>query len=228
MTGFVSVLRRLARSSSGLAVIEFALGAPVLLTAGLFGAEAANRAIMQMRVNQIAVLIADDASRVGENSLLGEVKIYESDVDDVLYGAKIQGGGSLDLYKHGRVILSSLEVLPGTEDQQYIHWQRCKGELHHTSSYGLEGDGAGSHIEGMGAPGEEVYAYQGEAVMFVEVAYTYQPLVTHLFDPNATIIAVAAFNVRDNRDLAQIYQRDPAMPDPIARCSVYDDFPARS
>jgi hypothetical protein len=44
---------------------------PILLTVGLWGIELAHRAVMQMRINQIAVLIADNASRVGENSLLG-------------------------------------------------------------------------------------------------------------------------------------------------------------
>ena len=115
--------------------------------------ETANQAIVQMRVNQIAVLIADNASRVGENSLLGKAKIYESDINDVLYGAHVQGGGWFDFYDHGRVIFSSLEVVPGSADQQYIHWQRCMGELRHLSSYGHAGDGLDGSLAGHGPAG---------------------------------------------------------------------------
>ena len=53
----LTVLRRLAASRSGVAATEFALSLPLLLTAGLYGVETANQAVMQMRVSQIAVLI---------------------------------------------------------------------------------------------------------------------------------------------------------------------------
>jgi hypothetical protein len=216
------LLSRLARSVSGAAVTEFALAAPLLMMAGLWGVESAHRAVMQMRLSQVAILVADNASRVGENSLLGETKLYESDINDVLYGAHVQAGRNFDLYTHGRVILSSLEVVPDTEDQQYIHWQRCKGEMAHPSSYGEEGDGLAQGIAGMGPPGEEIIAFKGEAVMFVEVAYEYQPLISTAFTHAETLHATAAFNVRDNRDLTQVYQRDPAQPTPRATCDLYE------
>lgn len=215
-------LSRLLRSRVGAAVTEFALAAPLLMMAGLWGVESAHRAVMQMRLSQVAVLIADNASRVGENSLLGESKLYERDINDVLYGAHVQAGRNFDLYTHGRVILSSLEVVPDTEDQQYIHWQRCQGELVHASSYGSAGDGMASGIDGMGPPGEEILAFKGEAVMFVEVVYEYQPLISTAFTHADKLHATAAFNVRDNRDLSQIYQRDPANPDTAADCNVYN------
>ena len=211
----------LARSSSGAALVEFALALPLLLTAGLWGAEIAHKAIMQMRISQIAVLVADNASRIGENSLLGETKLYEADIDDVLLGAEIQGGTAFGLYERGRVILSSLEVVPDTEDRQYIHWQRCMGRRHHVSRYGAAGDGRHSGIAGMGPPGEEIQAASGEAVMFVEVVYEYEPLFSRMFVKTTTLSATAAFNVRQNRDLSQIYQRDPDKPDPIANCDQF-------
>ena len=122
----------LARCQSGAALTEFALSLPLLLTVGLWGTEVAHKAIMQMRVSQIAVLVADNASRIGENSLLGETKLYEADIDDVLLGAEIQGGSAFGLYDRGRVILSSLEVVPDTEDRQYQgHGARGDaGQLH--------------------------------------------------------------------------------------------------
>tara|TARA_A100001391_G_scaffold53249_3_gene32482 strand:+ start:13985 stop:14650 length:666 start_codon:yes stop_codon:yes gene_type:complete len=213
-------LRRLLRDTRATAMLEFALAAPLLLSIGLLGAEAANRAITQLRVNQVAVLVADDASRIGENSLLGEVTVYESDINDIFLGADIQAGEKLGLLENGRIILSSLEVLEDSEDQQYIHWQRCMGDLDYTSSYGEEGDGEFSSIPGMGPPGEEIYAFKGEAVMFVEVAMTYHPIVSELFDASEPIVAIAAFNVRNNRDLAGVMQRNSSAPDPVARCDT--------
>ncbi len=216
------ILRALARGRSGVAMTEFALSAPLLMAAGLWGVETANQAIVQMKLNQIAVLIADNASRVGENSLLGKAEIFESDINDVLYGAHVQGGDSFDFYGRGRVILSSLEVVPETEDQQYIHWQRCMGTLRHTSRYGHEGDGLDGSLVGMGPRGEEIVAFDDEAVMFVEVAYVYKPLVSDAFTSAGTITATAAFNVRENRDLTQIYQRDASDPDPVASCAEFE------
>ncbi|WP_095011063.1 TadE/TadG family type IV pilus assembly protein [Tsuneonella mangrovi] len=222
MNAVRKLLSRLRKSLSGTAATEFALAAPVLLTAGLWGAESANQALQQMRVNQIAVLIADNASRVGENSLLGETKIYESDIDDLLYGATVQGGNSFDLYNHGRVILSSLEVVPNTDSDQYIHWQRCAGMKHFASTYGVAGDGLSSAFPGMGPAGQEITADKGEAVMFVEVEYDYQPIIGAAFTTAKELHAIAAFNVRQNRDLTQVYQRDTNNPAPVASCDQYN------
>jgi hypothetical protein len=211
----------LARCSSGAALTEFALALPLLLTTGLWGVEVAHKAIMQMRLSQVAVLVADNASRVGENSLLGETKLYEADINDVLLGAQVQGGTSFGLYERGRVILSSLEVVPDTEDRQYIHWQRCMGTRRHASSFGTAGDGEHSTFPGMGPRGEEIQAVEGEAVMFVEVVYDYEPLFAKVFVKSTRLSATAAFNVRQNRDLSQIYQRNPDEPDPIAACDKF-------
>ena len=213
---------RVLRDTAATAMTEFALAAPLLMTAGLWGVESANQAIVQMRVNQIAVLIADNAARVGENSLLGEAKVYESDINDVLYGAHVQGGENFGFYENGRVILSSLEVVPDSEDQQYIHWQRCMGKLDHASTYGHAGDGLATPLAGMGPIGEEIVAFDDEAVMFVEVAYVYQPMIADMFTSARTMTATAAFNVRENRDLAEIYQRDETDPDPVAECDRFE------
>lgn len=222
MTRVLATLRRFVSDLSGAAMTEFALAAPLLMTAGLWGVESANRAIVQMRVNQIAVLIADNAARVGENSLLGRAQIFESDINDVLYGAHVQGGEKFEFYDRGRVILSSLEVVPDTDDTQYIHWQRCMGKLRYASTYGNEGDGLDGSIPGMGPVGEEIFAYDDEAVMFVEVAYVYKPLISAAFTNAGTLTATAAFNVRENRDLTQIYQQNAADPDPVADCATFE------
>lgn len=213
--------RSLARSKSGVAMTEFAFTLPFLLGAGMMGMEVANRAVVQMKLSQLAIQIADNASRVGEQAVIDNRRIFESDINDLLHGASVQGG-NLDLYDHGRVILSSLEVVPDTTDDNYIHWQRCMGKKRYNSSYGDEGDGlSGATLTGMGPAGKQVSAFGEEAVMFVEIAYDYQSLIGTDFGLNPQMTAIASFNVRADRDLSQIYPRDPASPDPIADCDTF-------
>ena len=213
--------RSLTRSASGVAMTEFALVLPFLLGAGMMGVEVANRAVVQMKVSQLAIQIADNASRIGEQSVLDNRRIFEADINDLLHGAGVQAGG-LDFYKHGRVILSSIEVVPDTTDDNYIHWQRCMGFKHHLSTYGDEGDGlSGGSFPGMGPAGHEVSAFGEEAVMFVEVSYDYQSFFGDTFGFDNEMSASASFNVRADRDLTQIYQVDPDHPAPISNCDVY-------
>lgn len=127
------ILRALKANASGAAMVEFALGTPLFLTAGLWGVEEANFALVNMKIGQLAVHIADNASRIGDASTLEQRKIYESDINDVIYGAQIQGGTALNLYDRGRVIISSVEVNAASSNQ-YIHWQRCRGAKQVASS----------------------------------------------------------------------------------------------
>lgn len=225
MTSLRRTLAALRSATSGVAMTEFALAAPLLMVAGLYGAETTWLTITHMRVNQIALKVADDASRIGDTSTLEDRKVYESDVNDLLFGSHLESG-TLGMMANGRVIISSLEVVPGSNpEQQYIHWQRCKGRLNWQSSYGNEGDGLlGGSFNGMGPASNKITAIPGDAVMFVEVAYNYQPLFGSVFVTNRLIQGYAAFNVRDDRDLSQLYQRSALNPDPVANCSNYTDF----
>ena len=214
---------RLLRSNEGVAATEFALSLPFLLISSLVGLELANQTVTQMQISQLAIHIADNVSRIGDTSMLENRQIYESDINDLFLGANIQGGQRIDFSRNGRVILSSLEVVPGTTDEQYIHWQRCMGLKTHASSYGDEGDGLSSNFPGMGPAGEEVITFPDEAVMFVEISYDYQPLIGEAFAFAGEMQATASFTVRNDRDLAQIYQRDTSDPDPVAACSAFTD-----
>jgi len=81
----------------------------------------------------------------------------------------------------------------------------------------------------MGPTGREVFAFDEEAVMFVEIAYDYQPLISSKFVGTPEINSIASFTVRSARDLGGIYQRDPSSPDPIADCDNFTSpFPAFS
>ena len=221
MTAIALLLGRLRRETGGVAMTELALAMPFLLVAGMWGTETANLAITHMRLNQLASHIADNASRIGDTSTLSDRKIYEADINDLIYGAGMQSGLEISLYKHGRVIISGLQVDEDTGGQ-FIKWQRCKGEKNVPSTFGNEGDGLGAAIDGMGPDGEEVVAQVGDGVVFVEITYDYQPLIGLGFGENEQIHTIASFTVRDDRDLSQIYQRDPGDPDDIADCAMFD------
>lgn len=207
-------LRRLQRDRSGMALTEFALIMPFFLGVGLWGVELTNYSYTRERIGQLATRIADNGSRLGDYSQLQNRKVYESDVNDMLIGAGIQSGTQLDLFNNGRVIISSLEV--NSSGQQYIHWQRCLGTKRVNSSYGVQGD---IRTVGMGPTGSEVYAFDKEAVIFVEVKYDYKPLISATFVGTPTISSIATYTVRASRDLSQLFQTTPASPSMV--CTKY-------
>ena len=198
---------------------EFALALPFLLTTGLWGAEMVNFTIVKMKVNELATHLADNASRIGDTSTLQNRKIFESDINDLFLGSNIQATRTLDFFEHGRAIVSSLEVRTPSSNQ-YIHWQRCKGKKVYASTYGAEN----ANVTGMGPAGEQVTAAPDEGVIFVEVAYEYQPLVSSRFVGTPVIKSIASFVVRDKRDYSRIHQRKPLAPDTVAVCSVNDGY----
>lgn len=203
--------RRLKGDCSGLAMIEFAYSLPLLTIAGLYGAELANYATVKTRISQTAMEVADNASRIGENGVLQNIKIYESDINDLFTGA-VYSDKDLGFAANGRIILSSLTQ--NSDGGQWIQWQRCAGSLSYNSSYGTAGDGAtGTGFTGMGPSGNKITAAPDTAVMFVEIAYRYQPLFTNAWVPGPTLMtSIAAFNVRDDRDLTQVYQQTGVTP----------------
>lgn len=192
--------RRLLRNTSGVAMIEFAFTAPLLLGLGMLGTETAYLVITHMRVSQIAMQTADNASRIGSSDLVTSRRIFESDLKETLIGAEKLGEG-IGIYQQGRIIISSLQR--NADDGQWIAWQRCRGALRWESTFGEEGDGRnGTGFPGMGDTGREITASPGTAVMFVEVAYRYESLTPFELFEGRNITYTAAFNIRDNRDLS--------------------------
>ncbi len=213
MTGTArSLLRKLRRADDGVAMIEFAYTLIILLPLFIGGVEITNYAMTKMRVSQIALHAADNASRIGLESLLTKPQITEAQINDLLLGANLQGG-DLDFASNGRLIISSVEPManPNTSNRQRIRWQRCYGSMEWDSSYGDAGD---TNLVSVGPPGEQVKAPENGGIMFVEVAYTYQPLFpVGGFVKTDTIHETASMVVRDDRDFtgnngAGIYNPD--------------------
>jgi len=208
------IARRLTQDTSGLAMIEFAFTAPILLGMGMMGTETANFVITHMKVSQIAMQVADNTSRIGETDVLTARKVYERDVNEALVGAE-KLGEDINIFQQGRIIVSSLQQ--NDDGGQTIRWQRCRGAKAHDSSFGVEGVGAsGTSFPGMGVAGRQITSASGTAVMFVEVSYNYDSLTPFDIFDGREISYTAAFNVRDSRDLTQLYPDGPQ-----ARCSVY-------
>lgn len=194
---------RLVRDQRATVMVEMAFCIPLLVLAGFGGLEMANLTLANTRISQIGLGVADNASRIAVGSNLSLPRIREIDVNEVFTGAEKQANG-MDLKARGRIILSSLER--NDDDGQWIHWQRCYGDLPVQSSFGKEGDGkTGTAFKGMGAPGSEITAPLGSAVMFVEIVYTYKPLAYGNWLGARTIRSTAAFNIREGRDLDQLY-----------------------
>ena len=128
-------LPRLWADRRGVAMLEFALSLPIVLALGLYGVEISNLALTNLKISQIALALADNASRVGVANQLAQQQLREFDINDVLQATRLQGD-DIKLAANGRIILSSLEESGGV---QRIHWQRCLGMQKGTgyeSSYG--------------------------------------------------------------------------------------------
>lgn len=206
--------RGLGRDGSGLAMVEFAFAAPLVLGMGMLGTDTAYLVITHLQVSQIAMQVADNASRVGEQDVLTARKVFESDINETFVGAE-KLGENIGIFNQGRVIISSLQR--NADGGQWIAWQRCRGAKNYTSSFGTQGAGAsGTSFPGMGVPGRYITASQGTAVMFVEVAYDFRSITPMNIFNNRQIVYTAAFNVRDNRDLTRLYPGGPP-----ANCSTF-------
>jgi len=195
MTRLHACMRQFRSDVRGLALVEFAITAPILITLGLAGAEVTNMAVAVMRVNQISTAISDNIARVRDS-------IDEADVNEALLSAKFIGTG-INFNANGRVVASSVEPngQTGTTAGQYIRWQRCTGALNVTDSqpkYGIEGKGLNNaSLPYMGASTRKIVAGSGSALIFVEVTYKYQPLVSARFFGTPVLRSESVYNVRE-------------------------------
>ena len=209
-------LRGLSRDNSAVALVEFAFAAPLVLGMGMMGTETAYFSITHMQVSQLAMQVADNASRVGESQLAAQV-VTEDDINGVLVGAE-KLGQRLGIFENGRVVISSLQQ--NGDGGQWIAWQRCRGAKRVQSDFGVEGTGSsGTSFDGMGDASNPITASPGTAVIFVEVFYDYDPITPFEFFGATTMNYTAAFNIRDIRDLSGLQQTTPASP--VAACNVY-------
>lgn len=202
-SAFSTLAKRLLKDASGVSVVEFAIITPFILSFALYGIELAYFNTVDMKMSEIALSLADNASRIGQtdNSVITPT-VSETDINEVMRGAQEQAEG-LEFQTRGRVILSSLER-DTTSGRQYIHWQRCYGNLDRESVYGNDSNRSGLTGEvlvGMGSGSTKVTATAGNAVMFVEVYYEYEGLFGDMFIDGGTLRKEGAFLIRDQRNM---------------------------
>lgn len=192
-----SFLDRLRGDRSGMAMVEFALCLPFIVGVAMTAAELTNFTTVKMRMSQLALQVADNASRIGTGTVSSTTTISEAQINDMLTGAGYQSG-RLNVFPNGRIIISSLEPDPANSGKYRIRWQRCRGSKTATSSYGTQGT---VNMTGITMNGQLVTTPSGTAVMIVEISYNYQPLISSTFSPTTTLNETAAMVVRDNRDM---------------------------
>lgn len=190
---------RLRRCDNGLAFVEFAMALPVLTTLSLAGLESANLALAHLRVSNIAMMSADNGSRVRDS-------IDESHIIELFTGTKLTGD-SIDFRNNGRIVLSSIEQntagTAGASTGQWIRWQRCDGVRNVASAYGAQGAGQNNAtLQSVGSGSNRISAGAGTAVILAEVVYEYQPLVSESIFGRPIIRYEAAFNVRQRTNQA--------------------------
>ena len=207
----------IVEDTSGLALLEFAFTAPVMLLIGLAGMETANLAIAHLQVSQIAMLVADNASRARES-------IDEADIREIFTGADVTGD-AIDFSPNARIILSNLEDngLSGSDKGQWIRWQRCYGaNTNFASTHGSENDGKtdSSLAGGIGPTGKKISASGSTAINFAEVVYDYKPLVSDRFF-GATVIRYESAFVARERDDHALKNASSIPSNELWTCNVY-------
>lgn len=195
MKNLCQSFKRVLVDTDGTALLEFAIGAPVLLVLCLGGLELANLALTYQRVSNIAIKTADHAARV-------RTSIDELDIIEIFVGSKLMGD-RIDFSQHGRIILSSIEPVldnssPPAVINQYLRWQRCMGANSANSTHGQQGNQSPT---GFGLPGStKIVAAKNTAVMLAEVVYDYQPLIIPNWFGPITIRTSQAIDVRERSD----------------------------
>ncbi|MFZ2996747.1 TadE/TadG family type IV pilus assembly protein [Sphingobium sp.] len=184
-------LRALGRHMAGVAAVEFALSLPILVGLTMYGAEAANMAYTSQKLGDIATLSADSISRI-------RLSISNGDVTDALGGMKILSD-SIDLRNRGRVIVSSIAPVldaSGNVVNQKLRWQRCTGTLVKSSPFATT-ENANIGAAGMGPGDRPIAASKDSEMIFVEVYYTYRPLISAAFFGTPVMSAYSAMAVRE-------------------------------
>lgn len=201
------MVRELLAAGDGLALVEFAFALPILLMLGLGGVEAVHFMQASLRMSQIAMTVSDNAGRV-------RTSIDETDIDELMVGAK-KMGEPIDFARNGRIILSDLEQRtnttggagPITTDnpngyRQWIRWQRCAGALNVASSYGGPIDANGTAVTNLDSTADDDGAVETKSMILG-------------MGPSNNVIAAASGTAVMVAEVVYIYK--PITPIPLFR-----------
>jgi hypothetical protein len=173
------LIRRIGRDSRGIAAVELALVAPLLIGLLCGTVEVTRLVRSHFEAAQMAATVADVIAR------------YETVTDasiQGIFGASSTVMGADDFTSKGRVVLSSV-TKAGANDAPVVSWQCLGGgKLAATSSVGRVG-GAAQLPADMAIDG-------GDNVIVAEVFYRYQPIFSLLPIAERTIQKTSVFRPR--------------------------------
>jgi len=171
-------LAGLLRREDGVAALEFALLAPILLVLLLGGAEVTRYIEMQQKAEKVAFAIADVLSQ-------SEI-VVAADVTDAMVAA----GLIMSPYPFeagGRAIVTSVAFEKGRSRAE-VQWQCASGSLKRDSSIGKVGDVAD-------VP-DDLLIDDKDSLVVAEVYYRYEPLFTTRVYPGSDIYKRTIFRPR--------------------------------
>lgn len=169
MIRLASLTRSLARNTRGVALLEFALLAPVLIATILSGFELGNYALANNRVQRLAAMTADLVAQSGT----GEVGATEAQIYD-MFNAIDLTARPFDLRRHGRVVITAVKGTDTNNDgvvENRILWQRFDGQ--YVAAPPLLGCNLTSELAAL--PNGRTLPID-EILFHVQVTYEYQPV----------------------------------------------------
>jgi Flp pilus assembly protein TadG len=170
---------RFGLAQQGVAMVEFALMLPVLLTLFLGTVEVTRFVLVTQKVEKLAHTVSDVTaqSKTVTNATLNQVLVASSDIMN-----------PYSLNTNGRVIISSLYRAPGTPDA-LVNWR-------------YQGAGTFSASSKLGAVGAKAtmpaaFTFdERENVIAAEVYYQFSPLFSGPFFGTTTLYRVAFYKPR--------------------------------
>ena len=174
------MLQRLLRADQGLAVLEFALILPVLMSLFYGAVEITRYILITQKVEKLAFTVADVTaqSQTVSNASLNQVLAATSDIMS-----------PYTMTSNGRVIISSLYRAAGATTTATVNWR-------------YQGGGTLTATSALGAVGATPSMPTGftfderENVIAAEVFYQFSPLISTQFFGTKTIYRVAFYKPR--------------------------------
>lgn len=176
----ISFLYRFARAQSGIAMVEFAITMPVLLTMFYGCIEMTRYILIVQKTEKLAHTVADVVaqSKTVSNANLNQLMVATEDI------MKPFGVGT-----NSRILISSLYRPPGTSSVATVNWRYSGGgTLTATSNLGNVGSAPTM-------PGGFTFN-ERENVVGAEVFYRFSPLISTRFYGATTIYRSAFYKPR--------------------------------
>ncbi|MEG8054395.1 hypothetical protein QP185_16295 [Sphingomonas aerolata] len=172
--------------------MEFALALPIFVGLTMVGMETVNLAYASQKVGDVATLTTDQIARI-------RIGISEGDITESLNGIK-DIGSTMGFAANGRIIVSSVQPVldldrhgDQSEDPVATLFGRAGGGVVLWRCRRVVG------CCGIGPSGRKIAAGPNDEVIFVEVVYAYQPLISNSFLGARTLRSITGMTVRERK-----------------------------